>query len=73
LTKKPFLQQGEKTMFSLEQIEAASYESTGFCISCHEESGTVEPDARKYACEACGERAVYGADEIIIQFPEMVT
>tara|TARA_A100000172_G_scaffold53192_1_gene33682 strand:+ start:1199 stop:1411 length:213 start_codon:yes stop_codon:yes gene_type:complete len=63
----------EKTMFSLEQIEAASYESTGFCVSCHEESGMVEPDARKYACEACGERAVYGADEILITFPEMIS
>ena len=59
--------------FTLEQIEAASYESTGFCVSCHEESGMVEPDARNYECEACGHPTVYGADEILITFPEMIT
>jgi hypothetical protein len=25
----------------------------------------VEPDARNYECEACGERAVYGAQELL--------
>lgn len=28
--------------------------------------GGVEPDARKYECEECGERAVYGLEELVI-------
>lgn len=27
----------------------------------------VEPDARKYLCEACGERHVYRAQELLIR------
>lgn len=38
----------------------------GFCISCGEEHYGIEPDARKYECESCGERAVYGAEECLI-------
>jgi hypothetical protein len=26
----------------------------------------VEPDARKYECEACGEKTVYGAEELLL-------
>jgi hypothetical protein len=26
----------------------------------------VEPDAREYECEACGEREVYGAQELLM-------
>jgi hypothetical protein len=26
----------------------------------------VEPDARQYACEGCGEQAVYGLEELVI-------
>jgi hypothetical protein len=26
----------------------------------------VEPDARNYLCEACGERRVFGAEEILL-------
>lgn len=40
--------------------------STGLCISCGAEAEGVEPDARKYECEACGERAVYGAEELLM-------
>ena len=39
----------------------------GICIDCGEiqESG-VEPDARKYTCESCGEPSVYGIEEAIV-------
>ena len=30
----------------------------GFCLSCGNEQGGCEPDARRYQCEACGERQV---------------
>jgi hypothetical protein len=38
----------------------------GFCLACGEESYGVEPDARRYECESCGERKVYGAEEILL-------
>jgi len=37
----------------------------GFCIACGAEAYNVEPDARRYPCESCGERKVYGAEEIL--------
>ena len=54
-------------IFSLEEIQEASHEGMGFCISCGCESAEmVEPDARKYHCEECDTKTVYGADEILI-------
>lgn len=43
-------------------------DNPGFCIDCGNEQEGCEPDARKYKCEACGERAVYGASELLIMF-----
>jgi predicted RNA-binding Zn-ribbon protein involved in translation (DUF1610 family) len=39
----------------------------GFCVACGEEAHNVEPDAREYECDSCGEPAVYGAEEIMIE------
>lgn len=55
-----------RRMFTLEQIEAASEDSAGFCLACGEEQGGVEPDARGYTCDCCGERKVYGAEELAL-------
>ena len=52
--------------FTLEQIEEAAQDNGGFCLACGEEAYNVEPDARKYECEACGQHAVYGAEEIAV-------
>lgn len=41
-------------------------ECLGFCASCGEEAHCVEPDARKYQCESCGENKVYGAEELLM-------
>jgi hypothetical protein len=54
-----------KRMFTLEQVMAADADQAGFCLACGFEQGGCEPDARRYACEACGERQVYGASELI--------
>lgn len=51
--------------FSTEEIQEADWDGVGFCISCGEQSGPVEPDARRYACEECGKKTVYGASEIL--------
>ena len=39
----------------------------GICLSCGEiQYGGVEPDARNYPCEACGEKEVYGLEEALL-------
>jgi hypothetical protein len=40
----------------------------GICLACGEEAYCVEPDARYYTCEACGEDKVFGAMEIILRY-----
>ena len=47
-------------------IEAAEDGTIGFCLACNQENYNVEPDARKYECEHCGEARVYGAEELLI-------
>lgn len=54
------------TRFNLEDIEAAMRDMTGFCIECGAARDCCEPDARRYECEICGARAVYGAEELIL-------
>lgn len=41
-------------------------DNLGFCIACGEEAFGVEPDARNYECEACGESKVFGAEELLM-------
>jgi len=51
--------------------EAEYYEHTndydGVCLACGEWTfGGCEPDARRYPCESCNRRAVYGAEEALM-------
>jgi hypothetical protein len=59
-----------RDMVTVEQVLAAveADEQTGFCTECGDETGPVEPDARGYCCESCGEFAVYGAEELLFHF-----
>jgi|TARA_R110000744_G_scaffold310466_1_gene418162 hypothetical protein len=52
----------------LEAAEAQMFgdENPGFCIKCFERQEGCEPDARKYPCESCGEKEVYGASELVL-------
>lgn len=54
----------------IEAAERQSYslDNPGFCIVCGEEADGCEPDARKYECEYCGKRAVFGACELAMYF-----
>ncbi len=58
---------------TLERVMAAvedagqSLENPGFCIACGDDAEGVEPDARRYECESCEARAVYGAEELLIR------
>lgn len=53
----------------MEAIERGNVglDNPGFCIECGEERDGCEPDARRYLCDACGKRAVYGAEELLLQ------
>lgn len=41
-------------------------DNPGFCVACGHEQEGCEPDARKHVCENCGEKAVYGAQELLL-------
>ena len=49
-----------------EEFREATNDHEGRCINCGEEAGPVEPDARKYKCEACLEKCVYGLEELLM-------
>ena len=57
---------------TLERVEAAverhnsSLDNPGFCVKCGADAEGVEPDAREYECESCGEPGVYGAEELLM-------
>ena len=57
-----------KNLIPLDELTEAvqNDEMVGWCISCGEQHDCIEPDARRYTCEACGKAAVYGAEEILI-------
>jgi len=40
--------------------------TSGFCVACGMEND-CEGDARGHPCEGCGEMAVYGADELMME------
>jgi hypothetical protein len=52
----------------LAAVESSTFgmENLGFCLACGEQADGCEPDARNYECGACGERKVFGAEEILI-------
>jgi hypothetical protein len=43
-------------------------DDVGFCLVCGCEAHGIEPDARGYECEACGEAAVYGCEDLMLEF-----
>lgn len=56
LTKERIAEAVERRLLTLD--------NPGFCTACGEEADQCEPDAQAYECEACGEHAVYGAEEL---------
>jgi hypothetical protein len=41
-------------------------DNEGLCVFCGETADGVEPDARKYACESCDKKGVYGMQELLL-------
>ena len=56
----------EDRVLDARQRHMSTLDNPGFCLACGEETEGVEPDARKYECESCGENWVYGADELML-------
>lgn len=56
----------ERIMDAVERRNT-TLDNPGICIACGTDAEGVEPDARRYKCEACGERAVYGAEELLLR------
>lgn len=53
--------------FPLSRLMEASDTQSGFCLDCGAEAEQpCEPDAREYECSACGQKKVYGAEELIL-------
>lgn len=55
-----------KHVFTMDQITDAMDSMSGYCTACGEERDSCEPDARNYECDACGEKMVFGAEELVI-------
>jgi len=39
----------------------------GICLNCGEQRDSCEPDARNYECEHCGEKQVFGVEELLME------
>jgi hypothetical protein len=62
-TGKPFF----AFAMPFEEFTGLDEDNCGLCIRCGELTvGGVEPDARKYECECCGENGVYGMQELLM-------
>jgi hypothetical protein len=48
------------------EASSRSLENPGICVCCGASAEGVEPDAREYECESCGEQGVYGAEELLL-------
>ena len=48
------------------QRRITTLDNPGFCVSCGADADDCEPDARYYECENCGERKVFGAEELML-------
>jgi len=68
-------QKTQKTQKTQKRIELKLTESTfrhlaneyqGICVYCGSAQDGCEPDARRYECEECGTKTVYGTEELLL-------
>jgi hypothetical protein len=43
-----------------------SLDNPGICFACGCDADSVEPDARRYVCETCGQPRVYGCENALL-------
>ena len=49
-----------------DEMYSVNNSDEGFCLACSSTQVGVEPDARRYECESCGEHLVFGFQELLI-------
>ena len=49
-----------------DEMYAVNESGEGFCLECSSTQACVEPDARRYLCESCGEHLVFGFQELLL-------
>lgn len=72
MTSQPYRAKNGKTgrlpvFVDTQEFMSYSDNGEGWCLSCGELACGVEPDARRYECEFCGEKAVYGFEELLVR------
>lgn len=54
-------------MVVIATLEEFEERTNGGCISCGELTYRgVEPDAKEYPCESCGENKVFGLEQLLV-------
>ena len=48
------------------EYQQSRNDNMGICRACGYEQSGCEPDARGYECEQCGQKAVYGTEELLM-------
>ena len=70
MTTQPFQSRtGEtllKPVLTEDEYRSLQNDYAGFCLACGETAYNVEPDARRYVCESCSKRKVYGFEELLL-------
>jgi hypothetical protein len=71
MTSKTYVTKSGVTQFkpvlTENEYRAILDDNIGFCLACGQETiGGVEPDARRYTCESCGEPKVFGLEELLL-------
>lgn len=56
----------KKIEMTAERYASLADEYFGICLACGSEQEGCEPDARRYACEDCGKKQVYGVEELLM-------
>lgn len=56
-----------KRLMDADMRRRMTLDNPGLCTACGNEQEGCEPDGRRIVCEACGEPAVYGAQELLMR------
>jgi hypothetical protein len=57
-----------RPQLTVEQLEQSQFslDNPGYCLACGAEYNDCDPDTRKRECEECGERKVYGLEQLVM-------
>ena len=67
MQRKQYLTKAGQVQFKPVVENYDDLEDNGWCLACGTDvTGGIEPDARRYKCEGCGEMKVYGMQELVL-------